>query len=417
LQRTYDNPRANGLRDRGAHRHSISLVVFTRTPRTLDTMSPAAPFVTRRNEMLARASEVIAPILRVATRLRAGRGPLPPADWRRGLIVGHTHIGDVLYRTSSLPHLRRLLPNCAWDYLAAPVSAPLLRNNPFVDRVLAINVGDTSWELADGGLNMLRARDYDVVLCTNSNGHAPDFLLAAVLGAPTRVGFTYKGLSGLINYPIAIPFPSAFPAYFRAIVGQVGGEANASWSLRPEIYLSDEDEAEADRLLVEHGLRDVGMLIGCAPATRQPGGWPHAFFLEVAARVRAATNAHVVVFGSESERPALDAAMQTRKMQGVLLAGRSSLRGFAALLRRCQLLISNDSGPRHLANAVRTPVAFARNLTFLKAEAGIYCDSELDLAPDDERLSPERATERSNEASPIQAADRVLSFLSSHSRQ
>jgi hypothetical protein len=54
-------------------------------------------------------------------------------------------------------------------------------------------------------------------------------------------------------------------------------------------------------------------------------------------------------------------------------------------------LIALDSGPRHLGNAAGIPVLFARNLSHSKIEAGQYCSTEIDLAPDVEYLSDEQA--------------------------
>jgi ADP-heptose:LPS heptosyltransferase len=60
----------------------------------------------------------------------------------------------------------------------------------------------------------------------------------------------------------------------------------------------------------------------------------------------------------------------------------------AALMKRCTLVITKDSGPRHLANAVGIPVVFFRSLAHRRAEAAIYCDTEIDVCPAGELLAP-----------------------------
>ena len=62
-----------------------------------------------------------------------------------------------------------------------------------------------------------------------------------------------------------------------------------------------------------------------------------------------------------------------------VVAGSLQWLEFAELLRRCDAVFCMDSGPRHLSNAVGTPVAFARNLAFADIEAGEYCANETDL--------------------------------------
>ena len=49
-------------------------------------------------------------------------------------------------------------------------------------------------------------------------------------------------------------------------------------------------------------------------------------------------------------------------------------------MKRCSLVFCPDSGPRHIANAVGTPVVFVRNLFSDRVETGSYCSNEWDLA-------------------------------------
>ncbi|MEO7043436.1 MAG: hypothetical protein ABI035_14330, partial [Gemmatimonadaceae bacterium] len=62
------------------------------------------------------------------------------------------------------------------------------------------------------------------------------------------------------------------------------------------------------------------------------------------------------------------------------------------LLRRCSVHFCMDSGPRHLANAVGTPVVFTRNLAVRASEAGTYCPTEVDVMPNADYLSPDQVT-------------------------
>src|SRR5215212_7703921 len=86
-------------------------------------------FRTTRNLTIARLSEAARPLLSLASSVMS-RGPrTEPRQWRKGLIISHTHMGDVLYRTCSLPQLSARLPECQWSYLVSPLSAQVLENN------------------------------------------------------------------------------------------------------------------------------------------------------------------------------------------------------------------------------------------------------------------------------------------------
>ena len=81
-------------------------------------------FQSRTGYALAVCAELGAPVLRFLSARVTG-AQTPPSQWRRGLILGHTHIGDVLFRTASLPQLARALPECEWHYLATAEGAQL----------------------------------------------------------------------------------------------------------------------------------------------------------------------------------------------------------------------------------------------------------------------------------------------------
>ena len=68
--------------------------------------------------------------------------------------MGHTHIGDILYRTCSLPALREHLPDCEWSYAVTPGTAEVLQGNPHVREILPVIEGENSWDLTDGGFEI-----------------------------------------------------------------------------------------------------------------------------------------------------------------------------------------------------------------------------------------------------------------------
>src|SRR3989442_4064753 len=95
------------------------------------------PFRKFYNYQLGLVSEILAPLLRMASRTMAPCPSSPPTSWKRGLIIGHTRIGDVLLRTCSLEPLKRGLPDCEWHYLATADSMEILRHTPCLTSVVS----------------------------------------------------------------------------------------------------------------------------------------------------------------------------------------------------------------------------------------------------------------------------------------
>ena len=364
-------------------------------------------FRKQHNLWLAYASEMAAPALRLAARATARGSRTEPPQWRRGLILGHTHVGDVLYRTCSLPTLCDALPDCEWTYAVSGASRAALHNNPDVDEILPVIRGENSWDLVPGGFAELASRRFDVALCSNTLRHHPDLALATALGIPNRVGFVGKGLSGLINHQVALNFPDAYPGYFRSMVAAVAGRA-ADWPLTPRMYPSAGDQAKASDLWKQFGFDASRLVVACSLRTRQAkGNWPEDVLLSVLKAARNQREFDVVLCGAPSDEADMRSIASALPFTAHILAGRAGLSEFAAFLSMCSALLTLDSGPRHIGNAMRIPVLFARNLSHSQVEAGRYCETETDLAPSAEHLK-QAATESLARAQPV---DRMSSVL------
>lgn len=339
------------------------------------------------NYAAAVASELAAPALRLAARLLARGAAAPPTAWRRGVIFGNAHIGDVLYRTCSLQHLAASLPRCEWTYVAAPASATVLEGNPALTHVLPIVQGESAAAISD--LDAIRTREFDVALCTENTRGYEALLLATRLGIPNRVGFVQKGFSGLATIGVPLAAPMSRPAQFRRMVETITRTPDDS-PLRPRVHPTAADRESADAEWRRLGLDDAGCVIASAITTRQTtGAFPPEFFAALLSRIVAARpDARVLLLGSTDDRAALDAVGRELGDRAVISEGRLGLRGVVPLLARCAAFVGSDSGPRHLANAAEIPVFFVRNMGGSQAESGWYCATEVDIAPAGEYLSP-----------------------------
>jgi ADP-heptose:LPS heptosyltransferase len=126
------------------------------------------------------------------------------------------------------------------------------------------------------------------------------------------------------------------------------------------LRMSPADEADAEHLLCEVGLRDPGN--GRPLVMLQPGArywfkaWPAERFAELADRLAEGLGCRVMVGGNAAERDLAETVCAKARTKPVNLAGRTSLLVYAAVLKRCALFIGNDNGPMHIAAAVGTPV-------------------------------------------------------------
>ena len=98
----------------------------------------------------------------------------------------------------------------------------------------------------------------------------------------------------------------------------------------------------------------VGLCPGAAfgPAKR----WLPDRYADLADRLVGALNADVVIFGSRAEKPLAETIARTMQHTPTVLAGETALRQLIALMAQCRLIVTNDSGPMHLAAALGLPV-------------------------------------------------------------
>jgi ADP-heptose:LPS heptosyltransferase len=126
---------------------------------------------------------------------------------------------------------------------------------------------------------------------------------------------------------------------------------------------------------------------------------------------------NIVLFGAANDESDLRRIAATLPVDARVVAGQLGWLAFACALEKCDVLFAMDSGPRHLANAVATPVAFTRNLMFARVEAGVYGDNEIDLAPPDaEYVSASEIPKVVQSVSVQASAERLLRLIGGRAR-
>ena len=346
----------------------------------------------------AKFLETASPVLRLAAKALVNREVSSPEKWTRGVILGSHHIGDVLWRTNSLEQLKRFNPTCEWHYLCSPGAAQVLQDNPNLTSVIPVYQGNKS-RLNLSDYRRLRGMRFDVALCTNKYNYANDLALSLMLGIPNRVSYVYKGLSNVVTHPIPIEFPQPYPAYFRDFVAHFTGSVG-DWSINPKVYLTERHKAEARAFASSHKVDDrrpYVIIFNTAITSRSVV--PGHILVTTMDKLYEEQGYQLILAGSPADKPALADWANAVRCPIALSAGEVSLMGMAALMANAHAVLSPDSGPRHLANAVGCPVLFLRAMDSQDGkEVGVYCDTESDLfaglaVPDvvgqQERLRPD----------------------------
>jgi heptosyltransferase-2 len=237
--------------------------------------------------------------------------------------------------------------------LARGSVAPLFVGLPGIAEIVRVS-GDGAGRLVSARKAMLGARPELGVVFPHSFGTAVEL---AVGGARELWG--YGGLLRRIVLDVALPLRwlrrrhrwEAYALLAAAVTGRPVRE-------RYPLARAPGDVAAADALFAEAGLqpRDGVPLVGLVPGAHAPSRrWPSARFVELASRL-GRDGARVVVFGSAAESELAARVATAASPTATDWSGRTPLPVLAECFRRLDFLVTNDTGPMHLAAAVGTPL-------------------------------------------------------------
>lgn len=261
------------------------------------------------------------------------------------LVIQTAFIGDVVLTT---PLIHALAERGPVDVVTTPAGAALLAGNPSVRRLVAY---DKRAERGPGALRRVAAEvsagsRQAVAYC--AQGSLRSAALAAWAGYRERVGFDTSAGRWLYTRRVRhVGLQHHAERLLRLAVGDAAA-VNAS-SLRPRLYPGPGESQAVDALLA--GLPPGRPLIALAPGsiwgTKRWPGYP-------ALAAGLCSVASVVVVGSRDDS-ALASTVVASAPGTIDATGRLSLLASAELIRRCALLVTNDSAPQHLASAMATP--------------------------------------------------------------
>jgi heptosyltransferase II len=262
----------------------------------------------------------------------------------RLLVRAPNWVGDVVLALPALRDLRRNFPAARMTVLARPWVAGLYRAVPGIDAV-----EESRGHAAD--VELARGRFDTAVLLPNSFGTA---LVAWRAGISERWGFATDGRGPLLTRCCAVPDSVRGRSqvyYYRAMLEGLGlateGPPDGSLAC-PEAW-----SAEAAALLPGNGPW-IGVNPGAFYGTAKR--WPPERFAAAAERLARRVGGGVAIVGGPAERPLGEAIAAQLRVPVRLLSGETTLGALVGVLKHLRLLLTNDSGPMHLAAALGTPL-------------------------------------------------------------
>lgn len=284
--------------------------------------------------------------------------PTPPWDAssiRSILLINTTALGDTLFSTPAIRAIRLAFPEARLISLASRTAKEVLLHNPNLDRIIDYpgRVNFFFFFRLPKLLKTIREEQCDMAVILHGND--PDAVsLAYLAGARYRLGWRGSRLAFLLTHPLRFDIPKRhYIEIWRDHLSALGIKPRGT---RMELTLSAEEMKGAENYLMKNRLsRD--RLIGLHPFANRlrEKRWPLDRVVELGTLL-AAEGFSPILFGGIKEKEMADAMVVKSNGRMISAAGQLALRQTMALIKRCALFITLDSGPLHIAQALGVPV-------------------------------------------------------------
>jgi heptosyltransferase-2 len=289
--------------------------------------------------------------------------PLP----QRILVVQPNWVGDAVMATPTLRAIRRLYPQAHISFLLRRYVKPIYAGMPWADKLITYRTGRTRAKAGKGQFfdlaARLRRRRFDLaILLPNSFKSA---LVCKMAGIDRIVGYERDGRGFLLTDKL-LPVkdkgkfvPSPIVKYYLGLAHYLG---SAERDLKLELFVTDAEKRDAESVLSRAGVEPAinqAPLILLNPGAQYGAAkcWLPEYFAQLADRLIDELGATVMLSAAPRERPIVEAIARQMKHAAVDLSRAGvDLGSLKEITRRCDLLITNDTGPRHIAAAFDVPV-------------------------------------------------------------
>lgn len=269
--------------------------------------------------------------------------------FKRILLVQTAYLGDVILVTPLIRAVRELFPEAQIDILLIPQTAGALKNNPHLNRILLFDKRSDKKSAFVKTLREIKNAKYDLALSPHRSFTTGMLLFLA--GIPRRVGFDRAPIRYFLTD--RVPMPNKGHTIEKNLK-LLSVFSDQEFSIQTELFPSRQEKEKVQHLLA--GLPDNRPKIALAPGSVWPTKrWPKEYYRELVQMLK--DRFSLILVGSADERELCQWIIDRAQAEEALnLAGELTLLESAAAIEQCDLMICNDSGALHIANAMQTDV-------------------------------------------------------------
>ncbi len=267
------------------------------------------------------------------------------------LIVQTAFVGDVVLITSLIRETKNLFPSSVLDVMVIPQTAPLLENNPHIRKVLIFS--------KQSHLNFfqivkcIKSEKYDLAITPHSSTRTALILYFSEI--PNRIGYN----RWFSRHFLTLKVPHLKNTHkINKLLHLLSPFTPNKLSMETELFPSLQDKEQAEKILQVFTEEQSKILIapGSVWTTKC---WKAEYYAELLEQLLK-YDYQVILSGSKKEKELCESIVKRisniYNKNLINICGQTTLLETAEIISRCQLVICNDSGTLHIANAMKTRV-------------------------------------------------------------
>lgn len=292
------------------------------------------------------------------------------------LVVNPFGIGDVIFSTPLVAALKAIHPDSSIGYVCNKRAAEVIRSNPDVSRLFVYEKDDFRSQLGASKLEGIRkiwrflkaikAERFDIMIDLSLNYQCS--MLLALIGVRRRYGLNYRDRGRFLTGKIDIDgFGDKHVVEHYLDILTLLGVDPANHRARARVFLTEADRTWAEQFLSQNGVGPNDVLVAVIPGCGASWGrdasrrrWSAERFSKVCDALIDKRGVKVILLGDVREATLCETVQKGMKHKAIMACGRTTIGDFLGLISRCDVVLTNDGGPLHMAVAagVRTVSIF-----------------------------------------------------------
>lgn len=301
------------------------------------------------------------------------------------IILGPSHLGDALFITPTIKFIKEIKKESRIFVISSKAGKIALENNP---NVSAIILFDAPWFRNQKSsilkkiayliklIFILRNLKPEIAFNYYSTSYYYEHIASWLANIPLRIGFSHKGFGYLIN--IKPPYETG-----KNVIQEINDMARF-WlndytfdnSLKPIFFTTIKDEQDAAKLLMNEGLKNANNIIGINIGAQHNFLWQNKNYINLCNQLNENYDIKILFLGTNEFELQVDEIRNKFNFNTYSLVGKTSVNVLVEILRKLKLLITIDTGIRHLANTVMCNSIILRHSADSSNYLGKYSETE-----------------------------------------